>query len=91
LERLLETALDEGLVADGVIAESGAQAKELWRIREAIVEAQLYSGSIKHDVAVPVSRVAEFINRAAPGSATDCRGSGRSPLAMSATATSTST
>jgi FAD linked oxidases, C-terminal domain len=29
LERLLEEALDEGLVADGVIAESGAQAKEL--------------------------------------------------------------
>ena len=64
LERLLESALEEGLVADGVIAESGAQAKELWRIREAIVEAQLYSGSIKHDVSVPVSRVAEFIIRA---------------------------
>jgi D-lactate dehydrogenase (cytochrome) len=64
LERLLGLALEEGLVGDGVIAESGAQAKELWRIREAIVEAQNYSGSIKHDVAVPVSRVAEFINRA---------------------------
>ena len=64
LERLLETALEEGLIADGVIAESGAQAKELWRIREAIVEAQLYSGSIKHDVSVPVSRVAEFVIRA---------------------------
>ena len=47
-----------------MIAESGAQARELWRIREAIVEAQLYSGSIKHDVSVPVSRVAEFITRA---------------------------
>ena len=64
LERLLGLALEEGFVGDGVIAESGAQAKELWRIREAIVEAQNYSGSIKHDVAVPVSRVAEFINRA---------------------------
>jgi D-lactate dehydrogenase (cytochrome) len=64
LERLLEAALDQGLIADGVIAESGTQARELWRIREAIVEAQLYSGSIKHDVAVPVSRVADFINRA---------------------------
>jgi D-lactate dehydrogenase (cytochrome) len=64
LERLLEGALAEGLVADGVIAESVAQAKELWRIREAIVEAQLYSGSIKHDVSVPVSRVAEFVTRA---------------------------
>jgi FAD/FMN-containing dehydrogenase len=64
LERLLGLALEEGWVGDGVIAESGAQAKELWRIREAIVEAQNYSASIKHDVSVPVSRVAEFINRA---------------------------
>src|SRR5271167_4105593 len=67
LERLLETALEEDLVADGVIAESGAQAKQLWHIREAIVEAQLYSGSIKHDVSVPVSRVADFITRATAG------------------------
>ena len=67
LERLLAGVLEEGLVADGVIAESGAQARELWRIREAIVEAQLFSGSIKHDVSVPVSRVAEFIIRASTG------------------------
>jgi FAD/FMN-containing dehydrogenase len=64
---LLEAALDEALVADGVIAESGTQAKELWHIREAIVEAQLYSGAIKHDVSVPVSRAAEFIIRATAG------------------------
>ena len=57
-------ALEEGVVVDRVIAESGAEAKELWRVREAIVEAQNYSDSIKCDVAVPVSRVAEFINRA---------------------------
>ena len=67
LERLLAGVLEEGLVADGVIAESGAQARELWRIREAIVEAQLLSVSIKHDVSVPVSRVAEFIIRASTG------------------------
>jgi FAD/FMN-containing dehydrogenase len=64
LERLLEEALAEGLVADGVVAESEAQRRELWRIREAIVEAQLYSGSIKHDVSVPVSWVADFVTRA---------------------------
>jgi hypothetical protein len=29
LERLLEEALEEELIADGVIAESGAQAREL--------------------------------------------------------------
>jgi FAD/FMN-containing dehydrogenase len=64
LERLLATALEAGLVADGVLASSGAQAKSLWHLREAIVEAQKFSGSIKHDVSVPVSRVAEFVARA---------------------------
>src|SRR6202047_5356399 len=67
LERLLETALEEDLVAGGGIAESGPQARELRKIREAVVEAQLYSGSIKHDVSVPVSRVADFIVRATAG------------------------
>jgi FAD/FMN-containing dehydrogenase len=64
LERLLAAALEAGLVADGAIASSGAQAKQLWHIREAIVEAQKFSGSIKHDVSVPVSRVADFVLRA---------------------------
>jgi FAD/FMN-containing dehydrogenase len=67
LERLLETALEQELIGDGVIAGSSQQAKQLWHIREAIVEAQLYSGSIKHDVSVPVSRVADFIIRATTG------------------------
>ncbi|HEV2301687.1 MAG TPA: FAD-binding oxidoreductase [Stellaceae bacterium] len=64
LERFLEAAQQEGLIADGAVATSGAQARELWKIREGIVEAQLYCGSIKHDVAVPVSKVAEFVVRA---------------------------
>jgi FAD/FMN-containing dehydrogenase len=80
LERLLEQALDEGLVADGVIAGSGAQRKALWQIREAIVEAQKFSGSIKHDVSVPVSRVAEFVTRA--GAAVTERLPGIRPIAF---------
>lgn len=62
LEAFLGETIEAGLVADGVIAESGAQALDLWRIREAIVMAQAHEGgSIKHDVSVPVSRVADFI------------------------------
>ncbi len=61
-DALLETAFEEGIIADAVIAESGEQRKSLWRIRESLPEAQKYEGgSIKHDVAVPVSRVAQFI------------------------------
>jgi FAD/FMN-containing dehydrogenase len=80
LERLLAAALEAGLVADGTIAGSSTQARELWRIREAIVEAQLYSGSIKHDVSVPVSRVADFVTRAAD--AVEARLPGIRPIAF---------
>ncbi len=80
LERLLEQALEAGFVADGVIAESGAQRKALWQIREAIVEAQKFSGSIKHDVSVPVSRVAEFVVRAS--AAVEKRLPGTRPIAF---------
>jgi D-lactate dehydrogenase (cytochrome) len=62
LEAFLGKSIEAGLVADGVIAASGAQAAELWRIREGVVAAQTREGgSIKHDVSVPVSRVADFI------------------------------
>ena len=65
LEQFLGDVMEAGLVSDGVIAASTAQARDLWRIREGLVEAQKYEGgSIKHDVSVPVSRVATFITAA---------------------------
>jgi D-lactate dehydrogenase (cytochrome) len=54
-----------GRTLDDWIAASEAQAKALWRIREGIPEAQkIEGGGIKHDVSVPVSRVAQFIAEA---------------------------
>jgi FAD/FMN-containing dehydrogenase len=65
LESLLAAAMEADLVQDGTIAESEAQRRELWRIRAALAEQQeKLGGSIKHDVSVPVSKVAEFIVRA---------------------------
>jgi FAD/FMN-containing dehydrogenase len=65
LDDLLAAALEEGLIEDGTIAQSAAQARALWRIREAMVEAQKHVGAvIKHDVAVSVSKVANFIEAA---------------------------
>jgi D-lactate dehydrogenase (cytochrome) len=65
LEAFLGEGIEAGLVADGVIATSGAQAMDLWRIREGVVMAQNQEGgSIKHDVSVPVSHVADFITEA---------------------------
>lgn len=65
MERVLELAFEAGVVLDGVIAASETQANEIWRIREALSDVQrLEGGSIKHDVAVPVSRAPELIERA---------------------------
>jgi FAD/FMN-containing dehydrogenase len=65
LEALLAAALEAGLVADAVIAESGAQRAALWRLREEHSEAQKLAGaSVKNDVSVPVSKVPELIRRA---------------------------
>lgn len=63
VEGVLEEALGEGLVSDATIAASGPQAAALWRIREELSDAQRHEGgSIKHDVSVPISRVADFID-----------------------------
>jgi D-lactate dehydrogenase (cytochrome) len=65
IEALLSEAMADGLVLDAAIAESAQQRKDFWRLRETIPEAQKHEGaSIKHDVAVPVSRTAEFIAKA---------------------------
>ncbi|WP_225781406.1 FAD-binding oxidoreductase [Xenophilus sp. Marseille-Q4582] len=60
-EALLETAFEAGCVSDAVVAESLAQARELWHIRESISMAQAEEGlNIKHDISVPVSRIPAF-------------------------------
>jgi FAD/FMN-containing dehydrogenase len=60
-ERLLETAFEQGMVSDAVVAESLAQARGLWHIRESIPLAQAEEGlNIKHDISIPVSRIPAF-------------------------------
>jgi FAD/FMN-containing dehydrogenase len=65
LEAELATAITDGAVLDGTVAASQAQATALWNLRENISEAQKREGvSIKHDIAVPVSAIPEFLDRA---------------------------
>jgi FAD/FMN-containing dehydrogenase len=60
-ERLLEGAFEQGLVSDAVVAESLAQARNLWHVRESIPLAQAEEGlNIKHDISLPVSRIPAF-------------------------------
>ena len=61
-EHLLETAMENELVSDAVVAESLNQARHLWHLRESIPLAQAEEGlNIKHDISIPVSRIAEFV------------------------------
>ncbi|MCL4765945.1 MAG: FAD-binding oxidoreductase [Hyphomicrobiaceae bacterium] len=65
MEDVLGQAAERGLLLDAVLASSLAQARDLWRLRESISEAQKpEGGNIKHDVSVPIARIAEFIARA---------------------------
>jgi len=61
-EGLLEAALEDGLISDAVVAESQTQSKTLWHLREAIPLAQSEEGlNIKHDIALPISAIPEFV------------------------------
>ena len=62
---LLERAADKGLIEDAVVAASIEHRRYFWRVRELLAEAPKYEGgSIKHDICVPVSKVAEFLDEA---------------------------
>ena len=64
-EHLLEVAFEAGCVSDAVVAESLAQAKGLWHIRESIPLAQAEEGlNIKHDISIPIARIPAFVAEA---------------------------
>ena len=61
-EAVMGAALDAGCVSDAVVAESLAQSKALWHVRESIPLAQAEEGlNIKHDISVPVSAIPDFV------------------------------
>jgi len=74
-EALLAVAMDRGLVRDAAVAASLEQSATMWHIRESIPLAQALEGpNIKHDIALPVSAIVEFVahtdaalQRACPG------------------------
>ncbi len=63
MQAFLEKAMADGLVLDGVVASSRAQAINLWRFREGMNEGQAKRGAhLRTDVSVPLSRLAEFVD-----------------------------
>jgi FAD/FMN-containing dehydrogenase len=65
MEQALESAFEKGLLSDAAIAQSQAQAQDFWMLRESIPEGEKAHGkAAKHDVSVPVSRMADFMDEA---------------------------
>lgn len=65
MERLLTGAFEEGLITDAAIAQSDAQKAAFWRLREEhSAGLKPEGGGWKHDVSVPVSQIADFIDEA---------------------------
>ena len=61
LEAALAAAVAAGEVADATVAQSGAQAAALWRIREELPDAERRDGpSLHHDIAVAVAALPGF-------------------------------
>ncbi len=60
-EGVLGQALERGIIGDAAVAESVAQSHTMWHLRESIPLAQAEEGlNIKHDIALPVSRIPAF-------------------------------
>jgi D-lactate dehydrogenase (cytochrome) len=64
LEATLAKGIESGLVLDATLAANLRQREAFWRLRESVPEAQRSAGaSIKHDISVPISAIAQFVAR----------------------------
>jgi D-lactate dehydrogenase (cytochrome) len=65
VEVALGVALEHEIILDCAIAKNETEGKRMWELRENMTESQVHEGrSIKHDVSIPISKIAEFINAA---------------------------
>jgi FAD/FMN-containing dehydrogenase len=65
MERLLSHAFETGLINDAAIVQNDAQRAAFWKVREEQSAAQRpEGGGWKHDVSVPLSRIADFLEEA---------------------------
>lgn len=62
LERFFETAFEQGLVEDGVLASSVKEERALWAVRESPAEYETVLGPvIPFDVGIPISHMDEAV------------------------------
>lgn len=80
-EAILAQAMEDGLVADAVIAVNHTQAEAFWQLRDEIAPAERMVGpAMQHDISVPVERMADFVAAGVP--AVEARFPGTSAVAF---------
>ena len=66
LTAFLEDVMEKEIVSDGVVAENGTQAQNLWACREGVSEAsQHFGGVYKYDLSIPLPDLYQLVD--------DCR------------------
>jgi FAD/FMN-containing dehydrogenase len=81
LGEILEAAAERDLITDARLAQSLGQARDFWRLRESVSEAQKpEGGNIKNDISVPIAKIPEFIVRANAAVERICPGARPLPL-----------
>ena len=64
MEQFLADQMEAGRVLDAVIAQTEAQARNMWRIREGVAEASRAEGpGLSYDISVSISKIPEFIDK----------------------------
>ncbi|WP_418316130.1 FAD-binding oxidoreductase [Piscinibacter sakaiensis] len=64
LEALLGSAFENEIATDAALSQSLSQFEALWALREDISESQGAEGrTIKHDISLPISAIAEFVEQ----------------------------
>ncbi|MFJ4291052.1 FAD-binding oxidoreductase [Cupriavidus sp. NPDC089707] len=67
MQTALMACLEQGIICDVALASSVAQTKVLWDLRENVTHAQqMDGGNIKHDIALPISRIPTFVEGMLP-------------------------
>ncbi|GAA7758901.1 MAG: FAD-binding oxidoreductase [Burkholderiaceae bacterium] len=60
-ERMLEGAMEDGLIVDAAVAASGKEAESFWKLRDAVAEfPQMWAPNAAFDVSLPIGSIGRF-------------------------------
>ena len=63
IEALLESALEDGLIADAVLAQNEAQRRSLWAIRDDVGQANRFTPMVAFDVSLRISAMDAYVSQ----------------------------